>query len=217
MIEMSTTQDLRKSLTGSAPFQALVGVTDLAVERARVAVADLEKAVGSFEPKDLQAAARQLPAKAVSTAIATADQLADRAEATYAELTERGQDLIVRVRRQRATQELIEQSRSTVSITRSAVTTARKAALETANAALGLVGQTREEAGAAVTESVASVEGSVKKATTRTSAAARKTSTTAKKSATATKSRAKAATTSARKSAAAARKAAATTAAKVGN
>lgn len=214
---MSTTQDLRKSLTGSAPFQALVGVTDLAVERARVAVADLEKAVGSFEPKDLQAAARELPAKAVSTAIATADQLAERAEATYAELTERGQDLITRVRRQRATQELLEQSRTTVSITRSAVTTARKAAVETANAALGLVGQTREEAVTAAAESVVAAEQSVEKAAARTRTAARKTSTTAKKSAATTRSRAKAATTSARKSAAAARKAAAATAAKVGD
>lgn len=214
---MSTAQDLRKTVTGSAPFQALVGVTDLAVERARVAVADLEKAVGSFEPKDLQAAARELPAKAVSTAIATADQLAERAEATYADLTERGQELIERVRRQRATQDLLAQSRTTVSITRSAVTTARKAATETATAALGLVTQARDEAATAAAETVVAAEKSAEKAATRTRAAARTTTGTAKKSATTTKSRAKAATTSARKSAAAARKAAAATAAKVGD
>ena len=210
---MSTTQEIRKSFTESIPFQALVGVTDLAVERVRGAVADVEKVVGSIEPKDLQAAAKELPALAVSTATATAAQLADRAEATYVDLAGRGKDLIDRVRSQKATQDLIAQSRSTVSLTRSAVTTARKAATETASAAIGLVTQARDEAETVTATSAASA----KEATAKTKAAARKTTGTAKKTATATRSRAKAATTSARKSAAAARKAAATTAAKVGD
>lgn len=203
---MSATQELRKSVTDSLPFQALVGVTDLAVERVRVAVADVEKMVGSFEPRDLQTAAQQLPARAVSSATQTAAALADRAEATYAELTGRGKDLIERVRSQRATQELIEQSRGTVSLARGAVTTARKAAAETASAAIGVVTQTRAEVQSAASKPAATAVD-----------AGRKTAGTARKGATATRSRTKAASTSARKSAAAARKAAASTAAKVGD
>ena len=203
---MSATQELRKSVTDSLPFQALVGVTDLAVERVRVAVADVEKMVGSFEPRDLQTAAQQLPARAVSSATQTAAALADRAEATYAELTGRGRDLIERVRSQRATQELIEQSRGTVSLARGAVTTARKAAAETASAAIGVVTQTRTEVKSAASKPAATAVD-----------AGRKTAGTARKGAAVTRSRTKAASTSARKSAAAARKAAASTAAKVGD
>ena len=203
---MSATQELRKSVTDSLPFQALVGVTDLAVERVRVAVSDVEKMVGSFEPRDLPTVARQLPARAVSSATQTAVALADRAEATYAELTGRGKDLIERVRSQRATQDLIEQSRGTVSLARGAVSTARKAAAETASAAIGVVTQTRTE-----------VQSAASKPTATAVNAGRKTAGTARKGAAATRSRTKAASTSARKSAAAARKAAASTAAKVGD
>ena len=203
---MSATQELRKSVTDSLPFQALVGVTDLAVERVRVAVADVEKMVGSFEPRDLQTAAQQLPARAVSSATQTAAALADRAEATYTELTGRGKDLIERVRSQRATQDLIEQSRGTVSLARGAVTTARKAAAETASAAIGVVTQTRTEVKSAASKPAATAVD-----------AGRKTAGTARKGAAVTRSRTKAASTSARKSAAAARKAAASTAAKVGD
>ena len=203
---MSATQELRKSVTDSLPFQALVGVTDLAVERVRVVVSDVEKMVGSFEPRDLPTVARQLPARAVSSATQTAAALADRAEATYAELTGRGKDLIERVRSQRATQDLIEQSRGTVSLARGAVSTARKAAAETASAAIGVVTQTRTE-----------VQSAASKPTATAVDAGRKTAGTARKGAAATRSRTKAASTSARKSAAAARKAAASTAAKVGD
>jgi heparin binding hemagglutinin HbhA len=236
---MSTIHDIRKTVSESTPVLALVGATDAAVRQARHLIAnastvqaevearvtklqeEVEKAVRDFDAKQLQAkvserldrkalqaAAQQVPALAVARAL----EVAGRAEAGYEGLAARGQDVVDRVRGQKATQDLIKQGKVTISRTKAAVTTARKAVDETANAALGVVLVGRQEA----TEVIATTQGAVQEAATVTEAVAKEATTTARKSATSTRSAARRATTGARKTASAAAKAAESGADKVG-
>ena len=59
--------------------------------------------------------------------MARALELAGRAEIGYEGLAERGKVVVERVRSQKATQDLIDQGKVTISRTKAAVTTARKA------------------------------------------------------------------------------------------
>jgi hypothetical protein len=195
------------------PFYAVVGVTDLAVERVRAAArsagqAQLEaqKALTDF---DARTAAQEVPTRAVAVALT----VASKAEAQYEELAKRGKGLYQRVRTQQSTQELFNQAGSTLSRTRGAVTTARKAADDTATAVRGTLGVSRREAGAAV-ETTGSA---TRAATGTTSRSAKKTATRTRRNATATKSAAKGVRTSATRTASKASGAAKTTASKVGD
>jgi heparin binding hemagglutinin HbhA len=166
---------------------AVVGATDLAVERLRAAVgnaADVQaKLQESLEPGRLAAVAQRVPAFAVAKAL----EVAGKAEAGYAEVAKRGNTLVRRVSSQQATQDLLTQGGTTLSRTKAAVTTARGSADETTTAAR------------------------------RTVTSARGTATTARKRAAATRTGARAATTSARKTAQKAATAAKATADKVGD
>ena len=213
--------------TTSTPLFAVVGATDLAVERVRAAAAnasvvqaqlghavsavsaDVEKRVTAFDPKALRSQAQEVPTKAAARAL----EAAGRAEARYEELAERGKQLIDRVRSQASTQELVHQAGNTLSRGRAAVTVARKAADETASAIIGTLTVGRREAEAVVDETVINAETAVQ----TTEASAAKTVTTARKRAAATKSAAKGVETSATKTAAKAGSAAKAAAKKVGN
>lgn len=239
---MATITDIRKTVSESTPVLALVGATDAAVRQARHLIAgaatvqaevearvtklqeEVEKAVRDFDakqlqakvaerldPKALQATAQQVPALAVARAL----ELAGKAEAGYEGLAERGKEIVERVRSQKATQDLIQQGKVTVSRTKAAVTTARKAVDETASAALGVVKVGRGEANLAATATVAAAEEAVNVAEESVEAAAEATvtiakeaATTIRKTATATRSAAKRAGTSARKTVSAAGEAA---------
>jgi hypothetical protein len=236
---MALVPEIRKSVRESTPVLAIVGATDLAVERVRAALADVtqvqaevearvtkvqqavEKAVTGFDPKQLQVKlAGALDPKAVQAAaqqvpalaVARALEVAGRAEAGYEELAERGKVLLERVRTQKATQDLVHQGKVTVSRTKAAVTTARKAVDDTAAAARGAVKIGRQESA----ETVQATEEAVATATTRTRTATKKATTTARSGAAKTRSAAKGASTSARKSTSAAAKAAESAADKVG-
>lgn len=247
---MSTIHEIRKSVGESTPVLAIVGATDAAVRQARHLIANastvqaevearvtklqeqVEKAVADFDakqlqakvserldPKALQAAAQRVPALAVARAL----ELAGRAESGYEGLAERGKVVVERVRSQKATQDLIDQGKVTISRTKAAVTTARKAVDETANAALGVVKAGRSEATvaavsavAAAEEAVAVAEESVEEAATQTTLAAKKAGASARKAASGARSSAKGAGTSARKAASAAAKAAENATGKVG-
>lgn len=117
-----TLTDLRKSVLESTPVLAVVGATDLAVERLRAAVGNAAEVQGkiqeSLEPGRLAAAAQQVPALAVAKAL----EVAGKAEAGYAEVARRGGTLVRRVSSQRATQDLLAQGRTTLSRTRAAAT-----------------------------------------------------------------------------------------------
>lgn len=221
---MSTlTEDLRKTAVDAG--YVVVGITDLAVERARGAQAQLVQ-VGDdvrteLAPERLQAklsgAVRTLPrqARALPTsAVSRGLEAAGKVEDGFDGLAGRGKTLVERIRRQRATQDLVQQGRTTLSRTKAAVTTVRRGAKDTEVAAKGAVTSARKDA--ATTAQAART--TAKKATAkRTSPAAKRTATTAKKRTAASTSAAKGAGTSARKTAARATKAVAAAADKVGD
>jgi heparin binding hemagglutinin HbhA len=191
------------------PLYAVVGVTDLAVERVRAAArsaGQAQQAISEFDPKT---AAQDVPTRAVAVALT----VASKAEAQYEELAKRGKTLYERVRTQRSTQDLFSQAGSTLSRTKGAVTTARRAADDTATAVRGTVAVGRRQAGA-VAETTGEAAGT---ATTTTRRAAKKTTTRTRKNASATKSAAKGVRTSATKTASKASTAAQDTAGKVGD
>jgi heparin binding hemagglutinin HbhA len=212
------------------PLFAVVGATDLAVERVRAAAANatavqaqlsavqaqfearvsaVQKRVSEFDPKTLRDQAQEAPLRAAGRAL----EVAGKAEAAYEEFARRGKELVERVRSQAGTQDFVAQAGSTLSRGRAAVTVARRAADDTAVAILGTLNVGRTETATAVEDTMAAADVAAKK--TRTSA--RKTVTTARKDVTATKSAAKGARTSATRTAKKAGPAARATAKKIGN
>ena len=272
---MSRIAEIRKSVAESTPVLAVVGATDVVVERVRTTTstaaaraekvqAGLEDALTTYQVelrKGLEAAqaevgktiaayqigldpqrvqtkvveavqqvpavvqqvpvvVQQVPALAVSRALEVAGQV----ETGYAGLAERGKQLVERVRRQKPTQELVEQGKATLTRTRAAVTTARKAVDDTTAAARSAVTIGRREVGETaaaveqtVEDSVAKSEQVVAQRTSGTRAAAKRTTSTARKGAAATKKAAKDAAASARTTADKAEEAAESAAAPVGD
>jgi len=219
---MNLVDDIRG--TASTPVYAVVGITDLAVETARKAQvravraraqaraqarADLDPAALQARVVRLQSLAQRETVAAVSKGLETAG----RAEERYDELAERGRQLVQRVRRQRATQDLIAQGKVTLSRGKAAVTTVRRVVDDTVPAVLDTARIARRDAAEVADDARAS-------ATTRTRStrsAAKRTTTTAKDRTRTAKSTARSATTSARKTAGKAAAAGAAAADKVGD
>jgi hypothetical protein len=152
--------------------------------------------------------------------VARALEAAGRAEQSYEKLAVRGKELLDRVARQQATQDLLKQGKVTISRTRAAVTTARKAVDDTAAAALSAVNLGRHEAAETVSEvagSVAATEKVVEERTKATRVAAKRTVATARKRAVGVRGATRGAVTRGRTPAARAAGAAAATAATVGD
>jgi heparin binding hemagglutinin HbhA len=209
------------------PVFAVVGATDLAVERVRAVVAgvpaaqaqietrvsgaraDVEKRVSEFDPKTIAATVQEIPARATARAL----EVASKGQLAYEDLAARGKSLVGRIRAQASTQELVNQYGSTVSRGKAAVTTARKAADGTTSALLGTLGVGKAE----VKEVATTTRRSTRTAAKKTQASAKSTTTTAKKRAATTKTAAKTARTSATKTATAAKKAATDASTKVGD
>lgn len=235
---MTLVNDIRKTVTDTTPVYAAVGVTDLAVEKVRevraAALAAGVRAASVRSNLDVTALqdeavkraekvaeqAQQLPALALNQTL----EVAGKAQETYAGLALRGENLVKRLRTQKATQDLLAQAGSTVSLGKGAVTTARKAAVDTQRAAKATLTTGRREAEVVAGAVAASVRGEVKTTTgtlrksaaaTRTSA--KRTATTAKKSTASAQRATKSAATSASKTAAAAAEAAQTATPKVGD
>lgn len=183
----NATQTDRSSV--STPLFAVVGATDLAVERVRAVQADVERRVGDFDARSLGAKAQELP----TLAAARAAEVASKGQARYQELAVRGKTRLNSIRSQASTQHLINQAENTVSRSRAAVTTARKAADDTYSAILSTfrVGRGEAEEAGVTTRSIA------KTAARRTTIAAKKSTATLRKGAAATKSAAKGTRTSA--------------------
>jgi heparin binding hemagglutinin HbhA len=208
------------------PLFAVVGVTDLAVERVRAVVAgvpavqaqfearvnavqaDVEKRVSEFDPKALSAKATEVPTKAAARAL----EVASIGQARYEALAVRGKTLVDSIRSQASTQGLLDQAGSTVSRGKAAYTTALKAADGTYSAILSTIGVGKREA----EEVVEDTRKSARTAAKKTSTSAKKTTTTARNGTTAARSAAKGVRTSAKKTASAASVAAQDAASKVG-
>jgi hypothetical protein len=236
---MTVLEDIRKNID-TTPLYAVVGATDLAVEKAREARADLDKARADLA-KRAEAARADLdkaPATVQARAIAVADQVKElpalalnqgmvysgKVAEGYADLATRGKGFVKRVRTQKATQDLVAQAETTLAQAKGAVTTARKAANDIERSAKATITTGRHEAAKvanvltdSVVEEAKTAETEVKKSAKRTRSAAKRTTTTAKKATKRTTASAKAATTSAKKTAVAAEKAVETTAEKIGD
>ena len=145
---MTLVSDFRKTVTDTTPVYAAVGVTDLAVEKARHARARAIAARDEFHVSVLQdkatkqaekvaeqarqvaeraekvaEQAQQIPALALNQTL----EAAGKAHTTYTELAVRGEKLVKRLRNQKATKDLLAQAGTTVSFGKGAVTTVRKA------------------------------------------------------------------------------------------
>jgi hypothetical protein len=230
---MTLITEIRKNVSESTPIMAMVGATDYAVERVRSAAKDAAVLQGQFEkrvhalqevPAIVEERVKKIDPKAVQAvpaiAVARALEAAGRVEQSYEKLAVRGKELLDRVARQRATQDLLKQGKVTLSRTRAAVTTARKAVDDTVDAAMSAVAIGRHEASGAVSDvagSVAATEKVVEQRSNATRVAAKRTVTTARKRVVGTRTATKGAVTSVRKTAEKAVEAAEATAAEVGH
>ncbi|KGN34438.1 hypothetical protein N802_13410 [Knoellia sinensis KCTC 19936] len=228
--------------TPATPFYAVVGATDLAVERAREARLNADKAVAEARVRADKAVAearaelapaavqkragvviedvKALPTKALNQGVATLDEVTK----SYEDLATRGKKLVTRVKNQKATKELVEQAETTLALGKGAVTTARKAVLDVRSSAKATFTTGTKEAVKVAETLVDTVEDStdvavteVKAAAKRTTTAAKRTSTTATNAAKRTTTSAKAVSTSAKKTAATSTKATKKAAVKVGD
>lgn len=197
---MAITAEIKKTATGTG--YAVVGVTDLAVQQVRNVRTELAL-------KNVQTRVQHAPTVAVSRGL----EAAGRVEETYDDLAARGKKLVERIRKQRATAELVEQGKATLSRTKAAVTTVRRGAGDTRTAARATATTAQREADA----TAAAAKPTVRKNTTGTKTAAKRTSTTARKRTSTAKSATKAAATTAKKTAGTAGKATGAAASKVGN
>jgi heparin binding hemagglutinin HbhA len=211
---MNLVDEIRE--TARTPVYAVVGITDLAVEAARRAQARAAQARADLDPAALQVAALHLQARAQRVPVAAVSlgmETAARAEERYDELAERGRTLVERIRHQQATQDLIAQSKVTLSRGRAAVTTVRRVVDDTVPA----VRSTARTAQQDVAEVAEDTRDSARTRTRSTRTAAKKTTATAGKRTRAAKSTTRSATTSARKTASKAAKAGTAAAGKVGD
>ena len=201
---MSVTTTVKKVVTDQT--YATLGATDLTVETFRGYTTQIAALRTELEPKKVQARVKAAPADA---------------QAYYEGLTKRGQDLVTRIKKQKATQDLVGQAEATVALGKGVVTTVKKAVADVERSAKSTLTIGRKEAEKAAEAVVDSVDVDVdvekaKKAVTesakKTTSAAKGTTTTAKKAATrtrtATKSTATAAKNTATKTTTAATKAA---------
>lgn len=225
MARKPTTDKLQEDLKRVADdarmqVMAVVGATDLAVEKVRDAQERLVEAAKAIDAKDLPKEFKKIqdnleslqkdladvvsrrikdvqggPADAIGHGI----ELASKAHATVEELAERGEDVIARIRNQKPTKELKSSVKSTVKASKSAVTSAKKAAIDTEKAAVKTLKTAGKEArtvaekvGHMVERDAKEMETTVKASTRRTRAAATRTTTTAKTGAKRTTTRAKA-------------------------
>ena len=133
------------------PVLAGVGVTDLAVEAVREAVADVQKT--ATDPKvlrqqaqarraliesrvaELQTEARAYPAKVTTQLSTLVDENVSAANATYADLVKRGESLVGRIRRQESTKATVSSAKTTVAKAKTTATQVKEAAEATTAAA----------------------------------------------------------------------------------
>lgn len=206
---MSVTTTVKKVVTDQT--YATVGATDLAVETFRGYTSQLAALGSELEPKKVQARVKSAPADAQSY---------------YTDLTKRGEDLVTRIRKQKATQDLVDQAEATVARGKGVVTTVRKAVSDVERSAKATLTIGRKEAAQAADAVADSVDVKVdtdqaKKAVSgsakRTTTAAKRTSTTTKKAAAKTTTATKSTGTAVKKTAAKTTKAADKAADKVGS
>ena len=158
------------------PLYALVGASDLAVEKLRNVSSELQVLVADMDPKTVpskvQAAtnarveavtadmkARKSDAKDFPTmAQNMLFEMLSQAVATYGELAERGKELVIRVRNQRESEVLQDQAKATVSKVKATATTTKKSAAATKKSAKSAATSARKTGAAAQKAAKSSAE-----------------------------------------------------------
>ena len=212
---MPVIEDLKKTVD-TTPFFAVVGATDLAVEKVREARLRADKARADFAvradkartelsadlaPANVQARATkvadqvlELPALALNQTLVVGGKFAEG----YDELATRGHKLVKRIQNQKATKDLVAQADTTVAQVKGAVTSARKATADIERSAKATITTARKEAAKVVTVVSGSVAEETKVAQAEVTKSAKRTRTAAKRTTTTTKNATKKATTSAK-------------------
>lgn len=207
---MAIPNELRK--TAADTGYAVVGVTDIAVERIRQAQARAAAVRSELEMKKVSDRMQQAP----TTAVAKSLEAAGKVEEAYGDLSERGKRLVERIRTQRATQDLLAQGKGAVSRTRAAVTTTRRGVEDTGDAVKATATTARREIPEVAEEVADEVSTTTRARTAGTRTSAKRTTNTAQRRSESTSTAAKGAATSAKKTAEAAAKATESAAEKVG-
>ena len=135
--------------TPVTPLYAIAGAGDVAVEKLRAVGEDIAARLAKLDQKTLQteltkaqaelvkwfetvvADAKIAPAKLrdlPKTAPASFTTVRGHAEETYVDLAGRGQELVERIRHQKATEDLVATAKTTVSKAKATSTTAKKTA-----------------------------------------------------------------------------------------
>ena len=166
--------EAREALADPKPLHAVAGAGDLIVERVRTAALAQQRALQSvrLEPSAVRALVSStidnvrgaiigFPERAQGAAV----DGAVRANDTYDDLAKRGADLVRRIARQRASQELADQLDNTVRAAKATGTTARTAAGSTGSRVLAIATSARNAAAAAAAATTAAA---AKTGTTRT-------------------------------------------------
>ena len=118
------------------PFYAAVGGVDVAVAFARTGLSDVQTRLAKVErePKALvgqvQAEAKAVPARVeakITELVAELNGTVDDLNKQYVDLALRGKNLVGRIRRQQATQDLKAETKKTVSKAKTGTTQAKKA------------------------------------------------------------------------------------------
>ena len=189
---------LTDQIKNSTAVQALVGAGDFVVERIRTGARsiDVENASARAqtaaqervdqlvaELRDLPEQLRALPDKAQAAAAETLSIALSQALTTYGDLAERGEHLVTRIRNQQATKDTVAQAKTTKSQAKGTATTAKKSAKKTASTTKRSAAQTRKKPG--TTGRTAKKSATKSASATRTRAKA--TGTSAKKTASAAK------------------------------
>ena len=168
---MNLIKDLRKTVADPTPVYAVVGVTDVAVEKLRSARARAAKGP-ILDTKQVSTRVQQAPIEAMALTLGAAQ----RAEETYGELALRGKKLVDRVQRQQATQDLLAQGKVTISRGKAAATALRRGIEDTLPAAKSTLTVAKRDASGAA----ADTRRTAHTRTTATKTAAKRRATTAK-------------------------------------
>jgi len=151
---MPNTADIRKTLSDTSPLYAVAGAGDLAVEKLR----ELPSILASLRPEPktvqdrvtgtvntIQDEARALPERAQSIALTSIG----KATEAYEDLTERGKNVVGRIRRQKSTREARSQAQTAVEKIKATQTSAKRSAANTQRQAKGAATSTVKAAKAA--------------------------------------------------------------------
>lgn len=152
----------------NTPLYAVVGAGDAIVAKVRATVPTQDDVDGVVtDIKSLPEQLKGLPEQAQSAAL---DALKDAAD-VYADLAKRGESLVGRIRRQKATEDLLDQVKTAESHAKATATTAKKSAKSTRTAAKGTATTAKKSAKSTRTSAKSTVTSAKKTATAAKKAA----------------------------------------------